>query len=39
MKSTPQPVGENAREWLNTDGPPKFTPNKLNLNFLECVVA
>lgn len=26
MKSTPQPVDENAREWLNTDSPPKITP-------------
>ena len=26
MKNTPQPAGENAREWLNTDSPGEFTP-------------
>lgn len=31
----PQPVDENAREWLNTDSPPKITPNIINVNFLE----
>ena len=35
MKSPPQPAGENAREWLNTDSPPKITPKQINMNFLK----
>ena len=32
-------MGKKAKEWLYTDSPPKFTPNKLIVNFLECVAA
>ena len=32
-------MGKKAKERLYTDTPPKFTPNKLIVNFLECVAA
>ena len=35
----PQSTSKNVKKWLYTDSPPKFTPTKLNLNFLECVAA
>ena len=33
----PQSMSESAPERLYTDSPPKFTPNKLIVNFLEQV--
>ena len=32
-------MGKKAKERLYTDTPPKFTPNKLIVNFLEQVAA
>ncbi len=36
QEQSPQPMSENAQERLYTDTPPKFTPRKLNVSFLEC---
>ena len=30
-------MSKKVKEWLYTDTPPKFTPSKLNVNFLERV--
>ena len=32
-------MGKKAKERLYTDTPPKFTPSKLNVSFLECAAA